>query len=152
MLKRSVEGPQELKKLVGEEIGPSDWFAVNQKKIDTFAEAIDDDEWLHVDVEKARSGPFGTTIAHGFFSVALVPPLLRAHLDVSGFRLGVNYGLNKLRFPGPVMEGSSVRLVGKVADVVEIKGGLDLLIDFTIEVQDQERPASTGQIVFRYLV
>lgn len=150
-MKTVVNGPDELRALVGADIGPSDWVLLDQPRINAFANAIDDDEWLHVDVERARQSPFGTTIAHGFLTMSLVPPLLRRHLEVGGFRMGLNYGLNKLRFPAVVEEGSRVRFRGRVADVVEVSGGLDMLVDFSVEIAGKERPGAAGRLVFRYL-
>ncbi|MBT2384108.1 MaoC family dehydratase, partial [Streptomyces sp. ISL-11] len=106
---RIFTSPEELRAAVGEELGPGDWLEVDQKRIDLFAEATGDHQWIHVDAERAAAGPFGTTIAHGYLTLsllaALVPPLMRAE----GARMGINYGLNKVRFPAPVPAGSRLR-------------------------------------------
>lgn len=151
--KLHVNGPEELLALAGRELGPSRWVTIDQERIDTFARAVDDQEWIHVDVERAKAeGPFGNTIAHGLLLLALAPPLLHEHLEITGFRLSVNYGINKVRFPATVVEGSRVRVHFTIPEVTEVKGGYDVPIDFKVEIEGNgEKPAAAGQIVLRHL-
>src|SRR5437016_4870765 len=109
----------ELREAVGEELGPSDWLEIDQKRIDLFADATGDHQWIHVDPEKAAAGPFGTTIAHGYLTLSLLPQMWKTIYRVDGVKLGVNYGLNKVRFPSPVPVGSRVRCTSAVASIEE---------------------------------
>ncbi|HKS45950.1 MAG TPA: MaoC family dehydratase [Amycolatopsis sp.] len=141
----------ELKTLAGTELGTSDWIAVDQDRINTFADATDDHQWIHVDVEKAKTGPFGGTIAHGYLTLALLIPLWTELLDVEGVTTKVNYGLNKVRFPAPVPAGSRIRVTGKLGDVEEVPGnGLQLTADLVIEIENGTKPACIAQPVFRF--
>jgi acyl dehydratase len=146
-----ADGAQGLQALAGRDLGPSRWIVLDQRRINTFADSIDDDEWIHVDTAKARQGPFGTTIAHGFHSVALVPPAVRTLLEVRGFRSTLIYGLNKLRFPSPIPEGSRVRVRGTVASVTAARRGYEMALDFTVEMEGSDRPAAAGQLIYLYL-
>ena len=120
----SVNGIEELQALVGKTIGPSEWREVTQEMVDRFAELSGDDQWIHVDVERAKKeSPFGTTVAHGNLTLSMIDGLRRDLLQSSGFKLGVNYGWNKVRFPAPVPAGSKVRATAEVVEVEEVAGG-----------------------------
>ncbi|WP_086565499.1 MaoC family dehydratase, partial [Streptomyces africanus] len=116
----TVNGLDELKKLAGSDLGTSEWIEVTQERIDTFADATGDHQWIHVDPEKAKEGPFGAPIAHGYLTLSLFIPLFTELLDVQGVTTKVNYGLNKVRFPSPVKVGSRIRLTAKLAEVEEV--------------------------------
>jgi acyl dehydratase len=142
-----VEG---LKALVGKEWGPGEWLEITQERIDAFADATDDHQWIHVDVERAKSGPFGRTIAHGFLTLSLVVRL-RQGLGprVEGVRMAINYGLNRVRFPAPVPVGSRIRARTKNLSVEEVPGGAQLVDQITVEVEGQEKPACVAELVTR---
>lgn len=131
----------DLPTLVGTDLGYSDWFEVTQERIDTFADATDDHQWIHVDPERAKDGPFGAPIAHGFLTLALFIPMWVDLLDVQGAGTKVNYGLDKVRFVSPVTAGSRVRLTATIAEVTEVGGGLQLVVDGTIEIEGGTKPA-----------
>jgi acyl dehydratase len=135
---------------VGKHLGYSEWHLVDQPQIEAFADATGDHQWIHVDAERAKAGPFGTTIAHGYFTLALVPVLLGQILRVQPVSLVVNYGLNKVRFPAPVPSGSRVRMGAELSSVEEIKGGVQVTVTGTFEVEGQDKPACVAEIVFRY--
>ena len=137
--------------LVGKDLGHSSWTEVSQGRIDTFADATGDHQWIHVDAERAASGPFGTTIAHGYLTLALVIPLWTELLEVEGAGTKINYGLNKVRFPAPVPSGSRIRLAGTVAEATEVAGsGVQLTVDLTVEIAGGKKPACVAQSVFRF--
>jgi len=141
----------DLPTLSGAELGVSDWLTVDQKRIDTFADATDDHQWIHVDTERAASGPFGTTIAHGYLTLSLIIPLWTQMLDVEGVRTKINYGLNKVRFPAPVPAGSRIRLTGTLTDVESLPGdGMQLTADLVAEIENGDKPACVAQSVFRF--
>ncbi len=146
---RIFNGPDELKAAAGTHVGESDWLTVDQSRIDTFADATDDHQWIHVDQEKAKDGPFGTTIAHGFLSLALLVPLASQVYRVDGVKMGINYGLNKVRFTSPVPVGSKVRASIDVGDVAEVSGGLQVTLKVTIEIEGSERPAVVAEWLTR---
>ena len=148
-----INGADELKAFVGQDVGPSDWREVTQEMIDTFAEISGDDQWIHVDVERAeKESPFGTTIAHGNLTLSLVDGFRRSLVTQSGFVLGVNYGWNKVRFPAPVPAGSRVRARSEVVSVDELDGGwLQVITRFTLEVEGNEKPCFVGDSVGRAL-
>jgi acyl dehydratase len=142
--------PAELAAAVGTEIGVGDWLAVEQSRIDQFAEATGDHQWIHVDPERAAAGPFGATIAHGFLTLSLIPALGQQIYRVEGVRMGINYGLNKVRFPAPVRVGSKVRARVAIAEATEVAdGGYQFVSRFTIEVEGQEKPACVAETVTR---
>jgi len=148
-----AEGIEGLKSLVGREIGPSEWRTVSQDDIDRFAELSGDDQWIHVDVERAREeSPFGTTVAHGNLTLSLIDGLRKDLIASSGFALGVNYGWNKVRFPAPVPAGSRVRGRAEVVSVDEVGGGWwQVVTRFTLEVEGNEKPCCVGDSVGRAL-
>ena len=135
---------------VGDEFGPSEWLEIDQERIDRFAEATDDPQWIHVDPVRAAEGPFGTTIAHGFLTLSL---LVRFWYEVGPkddeYRMGINYGTNKVRFPSPVPVGSRVRGRFTVAAIEEIEGGIQLTLNGIAEREGQEKPVCAAELVFR---
>ena len=145
----TVNGLNEVKALAGRDLGASDWLEITQERIDTFADATGDHQWIHVDPERAAAGPFGATIAHGYLTLSLVIPLFGNLLKVEGIRMGVNYGLEKVRFPNPVRVGSRVRLAATVAEVTEVAGGVQMTCDFTVEIDGETKPACVARAVYR---
>jgi acyl dehydratase len=135
---------------VGDEFGPSEWLEIDQERIDRFAAATDDPQWIHVDPVRAAAGPFGTTIAHGFLTLSL---LVRFWYEVGpeegGYRMGINYGTNKVRFPAPVPVGSRVRGRFTVAAVEEIEGGVQITLNGVAEREGQDKPVCAAELVFR---
>jgi acyl dehydratase len=148
----TVEYPKDLAQHVGKQLGPSDWIAVDQAMIDKFAEATGDHQWIHVDVERAKAGPFGGPIAHGYLTLSLIIPMFFEVLQVDGVAMGVNYGLNKVRFPAPVPAGSRIRLTATLAEVEDISGGVQAVVDSVIEVEGGTKPVCVAQSVLRYYV
>ena len=140
----------ELAEHVGHQIPPSPWHEVTQEQVNQFAEATGDHQWIHVDPERAKSGPFGGPIAHGYLTLSLAPYLLPQMWQVSGISMGVNYGLNKLRFPSPVPVGKRLRLAATIAGVEEVAGGAQVTLDLTFEVEGSDKPACVAQAVYRY--
>jgi acyl dehydratase len=139
----------DLQPLVGQEIGVGDWVVVDQQRIDRFAEATGDDQWIHVDPERATSGPFGATIAHGFLTLSLLPLLTAEALDFGDVRMGVNYGLNRVRFPAPVKVGSRVRARLRLLSYEAIEGGAQLVVEATVELEGSAKPACVAETVSR---
>ncbi|MFE7842213.1 MaoC family dehydratase [Streptomyces sp. NPDC057474] len=146
----TANGIDELKKLAGSDLGTSEWIEVTQERIDTFADATGDHQWIHVDPEKAAEGPFGAPIAHGYLTLSLFIPLFTELLDVEGVSTKVNYGLNKVRFPSPVKVGSKIRLVGRLASVEDVPGGVQITVDGTIEIEGAPKPAAVLQSLSRF--
>ncbi|CAM5627048.1 putative enoyl-CoA hydratase 1 [Streptomyces afghaniensis 772] [Streptomyces afghaniensis] len=146
----TVNGLDELKKLAGSDLGTSEWIEVTQERIDTFADATGDHQWIHVDPEKAKQGPFGAPIAHGYLTLSLFIPLFTELLDVQGVTTKVNYGLNKVRFPSPVKVGSRIRLTAKLAEVEEVPGGVQITVDGAIEIEGGGKPAAVLQSLSRF--
>jgi acyl dehydratase len=149
---RTINGIDELKALVGEELGTSDWLEVDQQRVNTFAEATGDHQWIHVDPERAKDGPFKGTIAHGYLTMSLGPVLLPQVVTVTGFSMALNYGLNKLRFPSPVPVGSKLRLSAKLAAVDDVAGGVQTTYELTFEVDGSDKPACVAEALYRWLV
>ncbi|GHB37077.1 MaoC family dehydratase [Streptomyces umbrinus] len=146
----TANGIDELKKLAGSDLGTSEWIEVTQERINTFADATGDHQWIHVDEERAKEGPFGAPIAHGYLTLSLFIPLFTELLDVQGVTTKVNYGLNKVRFPSPVKVGSRIRLVAKLADVEDVPGGVQITVDGTIEIEGAPKPAAVLQSLSRF--
>lgn len=145
-----VDGIEGLKAHVGEHLGYSDWREVTQKQVDLFADATGDYQWIHVDVERAKAGPFGGPIAHGYLTLSLTPVLLQEILEVEGVKMGINYGLNRLRFPAPVPVGSKVRAGATLAGVEDVAGSVQVTLSVTIEVEGSAKPACVAEVLFRY--
>jgi acyl dehydratase len=148
-----VEGIDGLKALQGKTIGPSDWRTVTQEDIDTFAELTGDHQWIHTDVERAKKeSPFGTTVAHGNLTLSLIDGLRIELLRSTGFKLGVNYGWNKVRFPAPVPSGSRIRATAEVVEIDEVGGGwFQVVTRFVVEVEGNDKPACVADSVGRAL-
>ncbi|GGS84910.1 MaoC family dehydratase [Nonomuraea spiralis] len=140
----------ELPGLLGRDLGHSPYLAVDQNRIDLFAEATGDHQWIHVDPVAAAAGPFGGTIAHGYLTLALIIPLWGDLLDVRDATTKVNYGLDKVRFPAPVPSGARIRLHAVVADVTQISGGVQLVLNVTLSAEGSDKPVCVAQPVFRY--
>ncbi len=148
-----VDGIDGMKALVGREIGPTEWREVTQEDIDDFARLSGDDQWIHVDVERARSdSPFGGTVAHGNLTLSLIDGMRKQLIEATGFALGVNYGWNRVRFPAPVPTGSRVRARAEALSVDEVGGGWWQIVErFTVEVEGVEKPACVAESVGRAL-
>jgi acyl dehydratase len=146
---RVFNGADELKAAVGEQLGASDWVTVDQKQIDTFAEATGDHQWIHVDVEEAKSGPFGGTIAHGYLTLSLLPVFSAQVYKVENVKMGINYGLNKVRFTSPVPVNSRLRGSFELLEVTEVQGGVQVINKVTVEIEGSERPACVAEWVTR---
>ncbi len=147
-----LDSVAELAAKVGEHLGYSEWREISQQRIDSFAEATDDHQWIHVDPERAKAGPFGGPIAHGYLTLSLAVPLLAEILEVRGVKMGVNYGANRVRFPAPVPVGSRLRAGATLASVEEVAGGVQVTMDVTFEVEGGEKPVCVAQVVYRYYV
>lgn len=147
----TVRGLAELKAIAGADLGTSDWLEIGQDRVNTFADATDDHQWIHVDVERAKAGPFGGSIAHGFLTLSLLVPLYSQLLVVEGVRMAINYGLNKVRFPTPVPVGSKVRAHGTLVSVEDVPGnGVQIVVDLTVELSGSAKPACVAQFVSRF--
>jgi acyl dehydratase len=147
----TVQGLDGIRALAGQDLGRSDWLQISQEQVQLFADATGDQQWIHVDPERAKDGPFGGTIAHGYLTLALIIPLFNELLELDGVRMSVNYGLEKVRFPSPVPVGSKIRLAGQVVSVEDVSGdGVQMLLDFTIEVDGQDKPACVARAVYRH--
>ena len=131
-------------------MGYSDYKRVTQEEVNLFADATGDHQWIHVDPERAKAGPFGGPIAHGYLTLSLIPVLMGQVVRTNGVRMGVNYGTNKVRFPAPVPVGAEIRLGAAVAEVEDVAGGIQVALDVTIEVKDAPKPSCVAQVVFRY--
>ncbi len=148
---RVANGLDDLRALAGAELGPGRWLEITQERVDRFADATDDRQWIHVDVERARSGPFGRTIAHGYLTLALLIPLWSELLETPGIATKVNYGLNRVRLPAPVPVGSRIRLLARVISVEDVApAGVQLTVDFTMECDASEKPALVAQALYRF--
>jgi acyl dehydratase len=146
----TVNGLDELKALAGTDLGTSSWLEVTQDRVNVFADATDDHQWIHTDPERAAAGPFGAPIAHGYLTLSLFIPFFTELLEVEGVATKVNYGLNKVRFPAPVKIGSRIRLAAHLAQVEEVPGGLQITVDGTVEIEDAPKPAAVLQSVSRF--
>ncbi len=145
------KSPSEMKDSVGKHLGYSDWMEVTQETIDQFAQATRDHQWIHVDPEKAKNGPFGATIAHGYLTLSLVSSFLFQIVQVQGIAMGINYGVNKVRFPAPVPVGSKLRGGAELVEVEEIKGQYQAVVRVTVEIEGGKRPACVVDTVSRYV-
>jgi acyl dehydratase len=148
-----VQGIEGLQALLGKQIGPSEWREVTQDDINTFADLSGDHQWIHVDVERAaKESPFGTTVAHGNLTLSMIDGMRLELLSSSGFKLGVNYGWNKVRFPAPVPAGARVRATAEVTEVEDVGGGWwQIVTRFTVEVEGSDKPACVADSVGRAL-
>jgi len=146
----TVHSPEEFRALSGQHLGWSDWFVVDQARVNLFADATDDHQWIHVDPERAATGPFGGPIAHGYLTLSLIPALIHEVLQVEGMKLGVNYGCNKVRFPSPVKVGAKIRLGAAVGAVEEVKDGVQVVLDVTLGTEGSDKPSCAAEVVYRY--
>ena len=146
---RTFQTIAELKDLVGQEVGVSDWITVTQERIQLFADATNDHQWIHLDAERAKAGPFGTTIAHGFLTLSLLPEMAASAFGVRETRMGVNYGLNKVRFPAPVPSGSRLRGHFKLVGYEPLEGGAQLTVQVTMEREGSDKPVCIAESIGR---
>lgn len=143
--------PQEAAAAVGKQLGKSDWLVIDQKRIDTFAEATGDFQWIHVDPEKAKDGPFGKTVAHGYLTFSLINMFLPDLIRAEGMKMGINYGANRLRFPAPVPVGSRVRAVGELVSADLMEGNaVQITVRVVMEVDGSEKPCCVAEIIGRF--
>jgi len=145
----TISGPEELKGKVGEELGVSDWHEVTQERVNAFAEATEDFQWIHVDVDRAQETPFGGTIAHGYLTLSLGPALNNQVFKLEGFAFALNYGLNKVRFPAPVPVPSKVRASPKLTDISDVQGGAQCVFEVSFEREGGEKPVCVAETVVR---
>jgi acyl dehydratase len=148
----TLTGIEEIKARVGEEIGVSEWRLVTQEDIDRFAEVTGDDQWIHVDPERAKDSPFGGTIAHGYFTLSLAPRFSYDTYNFEGFAFGVNYGLNRVRFPAPMPVGQNVRMRSKLLSVEDVPGGIQLTTEMTFEREGADKPVCVAESLTRLYV
>ena len=148
---RTAHGLDELQALAGVDLGHTEWLEITQDRVNTFADATDDHQWIHVDPERAANGPFGGTIAHGYLTLSLIIPLFNQLLEIGGTSMSLNYGLERVRFPSPVRVGAKIRLRGVVDSVEPVAGnGVQMQVAFTVEVDGSEKPACVAQAVYRH--
>src|SRR6266702_2055638 len=148
---QTATGLDELRALAGIDLGGSDWFEVTQDRVNLFADATDDHQWIHTDPERALSGPFGGPIAHGYLTLSLLIPLFNELLEVRGVKMSVNYGLEKVRFPAPVRVGGKIRLLGTVDGVEDVAGdGVQMALTFTVEIEGGSKPACVATALYRH--
>ena len=152
MPKRTLDTPDSLQDLIGQELAVTDWFKVTQERIQQFADATLDHQWIHIDVERARrESPFKAPIAHGFLTLSLLPHLMHEAIEIkSGVRMGVNYGLNKMRLPSPLPIGAKVRARATLAGYEPIQGGGSATFGLTFEVENQAKPTCVAEVIYRY--
>jgi len=150
-MSQSFSSADELRAAVGKSLGASDWLTVEQSRIDQFADATDDHQWIHVDVARARAGPFGAPIAHGYLTLSLVNAFLPQLIRVPSAKMGVNYGCNKVRFPAPVPVGSRIRALGEIVEVEPVSGGVQVVVRVTVEIEGGAKPACVAETVSRFL-
>ena len=140
---------QDVASCVGQEVAVSEWTTITQAQIDQFAQATGDHQWIHVDVEKAKKGPFGAPIAHGYLTLSLGPSLLPQVYGIEGAVMGVNYGTNKVRFPSPVPVGSRLRVGAKLLSAEDVSGGIQMTLEATFEIEGASKPSCVAELVFR---
>jgi len=146
-----IDGISGVKALAGKDLGTSDWRQMTYDAIRKFADATGDHQWIHVDRERiARESPFGKPIAHGYFTLALIAGIFFDLVEIKGFAMVINYGLNKVRFPAPLKEGQRYRLHVKLGEVIDIPNGVEGLLDATVEAEGERKPACVAQLVFRF--
>ncbi len=148
----TITGLDDLKSRLGQEVGSSDWHLITQEQVNLFADATGDHQWIHVDPERAKEGPFGGPIAHGYLTLSLAPVLLASFLRVEGVTFGLNYGCNKVRFPSPVKVGAKIMVKAVVASYEEVSGGAQVALDLTFVAEGEVKPVCVAQVVYRYYV
>lgn len=144
---RVINGVEELVSLVGQQVGTGDWFEITQERVSQFADATNDHQWIHIDEERAKEGPFGSTIAHGYLTLSLIAGLSPEIFTIAGMKMMINYGLNKVRFPQPVPVGSRVRDVVEVSEVNRKSSGVQVVMNHTVEIEGSDKPACIAQTV-----
>jgi acyl dehydratase len=144
---RTFTSLEELSDAVGEDLGPSDWLEVTQERVDAFADATGDHQWIHVDVDRASKGPFGGTIAHGYLTLSLIPRFAPELFEISTPGARLNYGVNKVRFPSPVRVGSRIRAAARIVEVSDVPAGRQLLTRYTVEIEGEPKPACVAETV-----
>ncbi|MGW5265878.1 MaoC family dehydratase [Microbispora sp. NPDC004025] len=144
-------GLDEIRALAGKDLGHSGWLEITQERVNTFADATGDHQWIHVDPDKAKDGPFGGTIAHGYLTLSLLIPMFTELLDIQGVKMSINYGLEKVRFPSPVKVGARIRLAAAVVSVEDVPGdGVQMHLDFTVEIDGAAKPACVARAIYRH--
>ena len=143
---------EQLQGAVGQILGPTEWVLIEQSRVDAFAQATGDHQWIHVDVERARQGPFGGTIAHGYLTLSLCSLFLPELMRVNVAGMGINYGLDRVRFPAPVRVGSRIRGRGEIISVTPVSGGVQVVVRVSIDVEGSERPACVADTISRFIV
>ena len=146
-----IDGVEGVKEAVGRHLGYSDWLTMTQERIDGFADATEDHQWIHVDPERAAAGPFGAPIAHGYLTLSLVSHFLPQVVEVKGISMGINYGTNKVRFPAPVRVGARIRGGVEMVSVEDVNGGVQATARVTVEIEGADKPACVAEIISRYL-
>jgi len=146
-----LDGVDAVRKIAGSELGTSPWREITQEQVNTFADATGDHQWIHVDTERAKDGPYGGTIAHGFLTLSLIPVLFAQTVKVTGIRMALNYGLNKVRFPQPVPVGSRLRAQVRNQAVDDVTGGVQATYQITIEMEDATKPVCVAEFISRYV-
>jgi acyl dehydratase len=147
-----LDGAQAVLDATGTHLGYSDWLEITQERVNTFAEATGDHQWIHIDVERAKEGPFGGTIAHGYLTLSLASFFLPQIARYEGFAMAINYGVDKVRFIAPVLVGKRIRAGAEMQEVTDVKGGIQTKVLITIEIEDSERPACVIESISRWLV
>jgi acyl dehydratase len=149
--KTVLDGPDAVRSAIGSHLGYSAWLTVDQQRIQMFADATGDHQWIHLDTERAAAGPFGTTIAHGYLTLSLSNFFLPQILEITGFSMGVNYGTDKVRFPAPVPVGSRIRGGAELVAVDDVKGGIQTTVVLTIEIEGSTKPACVIESLSRFM-
>jgi 3-oxocholest-4-en-26-oate---CoA ligase len=147
-----ASGIDGLKSLVGQHLGPSDWEEITQERVNLFAAATEDHQWIHVDAQRAAAGPYRGTIAHGYLTLSLIPYFVPKILEIEGFAAGINYGCDRVRFPAPVPVGSKLRCAATVEAVSEVLGGVQVTLTVTMEVEGQSKPSCVATVLVRHLL
>ena len=145
-----IASPDALLDMIGADLGTSDWVEIPQSDVDAFAKATKDEQWIHVDPVRAAAGPFGRTIVHGYMTLAMLVPLLHDTFQVYGVGMGINYGLNRVRFPAPTPVGSLVRVHAELVAAERVTGGVQAVVDVTVEAQGVDKPVCVAQSIVRY--
>jgi 3-oxocholest-4-en-26-oate---CoA ligase len=146
---RGVDG---VRALVGRQLGPSDWEEITQERVNLFADATGDHQWIHVDPQRAATGPYRGTIAHGYLTLSLIPYFVPKILRIEGFSAGINYGTDRVRFPAPVPVGSKLRCAATVESVTDVPGGVQATLTVTMEVEGQSKPSCVATVLVRHLL
>ena len=150
MSKLVINSYEEFEKYLGQQLGTSEWLEVDQQRINLFADATLDHQWIHVDEERAKNGPFGQTIVHGYLTLSLLPYLWEQIIEVNNLKMMVNYGMDKMKFGIAVKSGQSIRLTAKLESIANLRGICKVEIKFSIEIKDERKPALTGVATFLY--